>query len=201
MKKYGSELGSINGLSYEDLLEKYTLALKTIKELTSENKNLRLKANEDPLTGLKNRQTLISDFGLFKGKKLSALILDVDNFKKLNDENGHIIGDKILRKIGSILHEFRYESLTIDDVYRFGGDEFLIILKDELLNKEKEIGQKLLDIINKEYLLYNNNKIYFKISIGATTKIINESVENFISRADKALYVSKENGKNQMTIL
>lgn len=166
-----------------------------------QNKRFKNEADTDLLTELNNKiatERKIKEFMENNPKKQSALfIIDVDNFKKINDTMGHAFGDEVLRNLGMRLHSmFR----ATDIIGRVGGDEFLVFLKDikELENIERE-GRKLEQFFHHfevgEYVKYS-----ITASIGAAIfPTEGDSFENLYKSADKALYVSKKQGKNRLT--
>ena len=160
-------------------------------------RKIRKESNTDNLTQIANRNALNTYFeglGDLKSNYVVA-IFDIDNFKKFNDVNGHLCGDYILREIARIAKE---NSLN-DFVSRWGGEEFVVISKieislDETYNKIDMIRQK----IENNKFVYNNKKLHSTITIGVAKYDNDESIEDWIKRADENLYHGKKNGKNQI---
>lgn len=168
------------------------------------NKELREELNIDELTKAFNRRAatkkLHEIFYLFKryNNVYAIIIFDIDDFKKVNDSYGHDIGDRVLRNIVEIINN---STRNTDFLYRWGGEEFLLIcegLKEEHLNSFTD--KILKDIESFEYE-YQGEKYHVTISIGAS--YFNEDDDSFLSafkRADMALYKSKKLGKNRATL-
>ncbi|PUE65200.1 GGDEF domain-containing protein [Arcobacter caeni] len=154
-------------------------------------------ANTDPLTGAYNRRYLNEfSFEYLKivkreNKDLSLLLLDLDDFKKINDTFGHEIGDMVIKKVVEISKNSIRES---DLIIRFGGDEFIILLPNTNIQSARFVANKIISKINE----YNQNKeFYFSVSIGSSHYQINDdSIDNIILRADESLYEAKKMGKN-----
>ncbi|MBM7648193.1 diguanylate cyclase (GGDEF)-like protein [Bacillus ectoiniformans] len=168
------------------------------KELVALNAELERLAATDDLTGLKNRRYFLEQLeeciSLFSkaGTPFSLLILDVDHFKKVNDTWGHLAGDQILRELAKIMES---EAGKADTVARYGGEEFIIILpaKDEVAAKRK--AEKLRSAI--EHATWEVCSI--TVSIGVSTFMAGDTNVSILSKADRALYASKANGRNKAT--
>lgn len=124
--------------------------------------------------------------------KFSVLLLDIDYFKKVNDNFGHDSGDKILIQFSKLLRE---HTRTIDTVARWGGEEFLILCPDTDMHGAENVGQKLLKLI-QQYEFHAVNHI--TASIGIATFHTNESITALINRADTCLYHAKDSGRNRV---
>lgn len=129
------------------------------------------------------------------GSPLSAIMLDLDFFKKINDTHGHITGDDILKEIVSLL---RVNIRSEDYLIRWGGEEFLIIAPDTLLEKAVLLAEKLRALAESQYFA-KGAKI--TLSLGITELLKEDSEESFIERADDALYKAKTNGRNRCEML
>lgn len=164
-----------------------------------------LKATKtDPLTKLSNRLSLIEDlnyhFNLSSrfNSPLSVIFIDIDHFKKINDTYGHIIGDNILVQFAEIL---KLNIRKSDIAYRFGGEEFVVILENTNRRGATNLAKKLNEFIAKQKLTITNNNqphlLNITISLGVATKTTKDTAETIISRADQALYTAKQQGRNQ----
>ncbi len=164
-----------------------------------------LKATKtDPLTNLANRLSLIEDlhyhFNLSKrfNSQLSVIFIDIDHFKKINDTYGHITGDKILVRFSQLL---KLNIRKSDMAYRFGGEEFLIILENTnrkgAMNLAKKLNKSIAD--QKIAVTIDNNihLLNITISIGVVTKSNKDCPETIVARADQALYAAKQLGRNK----
>lgn len=168
---------------------------KSIELLTEENRI-------DPLTKFYNRKELFKDLLAIAGilEKNDAvldcclLMIDLDDFKAINDTNSHMAGDKTLvyvaRTIQSIIR-------NTDRAYRFGGDEFILVLNRTTLNVAETIAEKIRSSIEKARLFYENKEIRVTVSIGIS-KLSAQELESSLLRADKALYEAKKKSKNQV---
>jgi diguanylate cyclase (GGDEF)-like protein len=160
-------------------------------------RNLRKELNRlsitDSLTNLFNQRHFYSrlEKEVIRAKRqrnsLSLILLDLNNFKEYNDKFGHLAGDEVLRTAGEIISNCIRED--VDSGYRYGGDEFAIILIDADLDIAEEIGRRI------ENAFIENGKV--TVSIGYSIFADGMSVKDLVSLADKGLYITKENGKNR----
>ncbi|MDX9691657.1 MAG: sensor domain-containing diguanylate cyclase [Acholeplasmataceae bacterium] len=157
----------------------------------------------DPLTGLFNRRYLDERFyqdfkETLKTGQLGVLFIDLDDFKKVNDIYGHLVGDEILKTVSStIIHNLR-ES---DYVFRYGGEEIVVFLKDVSHDDLFRIAEKLRILTAASSTRNIEQKLASTISVGATMFEIGESIYQAIHRADKAMYQAKRLGKNQTVVV
>lgn len=177
------------------------VAERTI-ELTRLNKHLALAASRDPLTGCMNRRNLkeeyINALAELKHKQNICLILiDIDFFKKINDKFGHLAGDKVLETVASQLSK----TISLPNrLFRFGGEEFLIIVSNKCYSQLCDLLTKLKHQISQLKIEYDGKLIPVSISLGATYHDGRKSLDTTIKIADKNLYQAKENGRNQFVI-
>jgi len=167
---------------------------------------LRSKVRIDGLTGLLNRHALESDLRkeLSKIKRykypLCLIMCDIDHFKEVNDNYGHSIGDKVLKNLANIWKKSVRET---DSVYRYGGEEFIIITP----HTTKEDGLKLAERLRKRASSYRfvvappADYITITVSLGVSEAKPNDTVLDAINRVDKALYMAKEQGRNRSIII
>lgn len=175
-------------------------ANNVISSLTNQVKILEETTNLDSLTKVFNRRALTSYLEEVCKRdntqnELHLLILDIDDFKEINDKHGHIAGDKVLIFIANI---FRKTLRDGDKVFRYGGEEFIIVLNRIDAVHCKKIADRLLELARNSKLIYKGKGIQVTMSIGTTKYKKNDTPDTLISRADKALYHAKQNGKNQM---
>lgn len=160
-------------------------------------------AHKDELTNLANRRFIMEllDIEISRckryGNPLSAFILDIDHFKRVNDEHGHLSGDKVLRQIGSIL------STTVRDtdrIGRFGGEEFLGFLPETDIQGAVIQAERLrCQVAECPFIVEEGKILQLTVSIGvAQYDISNDTIETFLSRADEALYQAKQSGRNKV---
>ena len=166
--------------------------------------DLREQALRDPLTGLYNRRymrdAIERELAIAKREKkpVSVVAMDMDHFKYINDTFGHHIGDQFLITFATMISGRIRQS---DFVCRYGGEEFLLILPDATLEdaakRAEEIRQKYADI----RIPHKDTSLHGTISMGvATYPVHGEEAEEILIKADKALYISKQNGRNQITL-
>lgn len=160
-----------------------------IYQLIEERHNLIKTIKLDPLTGTYNRRVL-DDIENF-----SALAMcDIDDFKIINDNYGHEIGDEFIKIVAAILMKCINED---DIVCRYGGDEFLIIFKDSDTQEVISIKKQIKSTIKDEISLSNH---HITLSVGIAYKMPQTSLRTLIQKADDAMYKSKNHGKNIITI-
>lgn len=169
------------------------------------NIDLKEQIDTDELTKAKSRRAgmkrLQVEFERFvtTGENITALLMDIDDFKKINDNYGHDIGDKVLMNLVTRINNGVRDS---DTLYRWGGEEFLIISKDSSVDGLQSFITKVLHLVEKSDCRMDNSCILVSSSIGATQfKKGDKSYDDLIKRADDALYQSKRQGKNRGTIL
>ena len=177
------------------------------------NKETELKAvlaqadevsHTDALTFLPNRKKIVSSlqhevmFADRYGTPLAISMLDIDHFKRINDTYGHMTGDDVLRKIAM---EFREHIRHPDSIGRYGGEEFLVILPHSTIQAAVEQSERLCKHVRSLCIESGDNQILLTVSIGiAQYKIHEEDWQQFLSRADNALYQAKNNGRNQWLV-
>ncbi len=184
------------------------------KELKELNENLESKilertkeleklASIDPLSQLYNRRYFtqmsaqIFELARRDRSNISIIMLDIDDFKKINDTYGHKIGDEVIVILSRILQKYTRKS---DVVCRFGGEEFIVLLPETSMEGALVIAQKIREVVESKELSFDEKTVNFTISVGvAQVDIIREkSVEPAIQRADKAMYAAKHTGKNRV---
>ena len=167
-----------------------------------EGKLLIEMAQTDALCKTYNRQyslQLLED--LFKASKenntkISLLMMDIDDFKEINDKYGHLTGDKVLSQIGQLV---KGEIRNNDIIGRYGGDEFIIGLSDASPQSAQDIADRISKAIASYKIPLSNSKtLNFTVSIGGTTLKDEPTLDQFINNADKKLYQAKRNGKNRV---
>lgn len=170
------------------------------RELSNQNQKIQLLAETDKLTGLFNREkfdqyliNLISTDNQ-SNTHLSILLLDVDHFKKINDSQGHLEGDKLLQGLAAILQSRMRPN---DLLARWGGEEFVIVLPDTKVENAKDFAEHLRAYVEQNTVV----SINVSVSIGVTQLVANDSVDTLLSRADQALYKAKNEGRNRVEVV
>jgi diguanylate cyclase len=172
-----------------------------IRGLESDLATATRKMREDALTGMLNRHGVEDDFQREAaradrgGTPLCAALLDVDNFKRLNDVHGHQGGDQALVYLARIMKETARQG---DIIARFGGEEFLILLPDTELDAAHTCIVRLQRALTRHLFLHNNERLLITFSCGVAQRKPGESRDALLERADKALYRAKRAGKNRV---
>jgi len=176
-----------------------------MRDITQEKIKLDLlkqEAQTDYLTGLLNRTTfekkLLSVFQEMKkeNKELSLLMVDIDYFKKINDTYGHLIGDFVLKKVANYLTTYFRKS---DFIFRYGGEEFVVLLPDISMESAISSAQKIRKLISEQVFRVEEKDIVITVSIGLS--MLNKddrSINSVMIRADEALYKAKRSGRNRV---
>ena len=155
----------------------------------------------DPLTGVLNRkgldEALTRETALARrrGTALCVGLLDIDNFKQINDNHGHQTGDEALQHLVDVVRE---NVRPQDSVARYGGEEFVVLLPDTLLDSAVATMTRLQRALTKRFFLTRQQKLLITFSAGVAELHDNEAPEEAIDRADKAMYIAKRSGKNRV---
>jgi diguanylate cyclase (GGDEF)-like protein len=159
----------------------------------------------DSLTGINNRRNLLSvaekefERAIRYKTSISIIMLDIDNFKLINDTCGHLAGDVVLSRVGKALTEF---IRRIDIAGRYGGDEFCIILPETTLKDAGAAAQRLLDEFHKIEIPSIGFQNYLQASLGVACKDEKSTtLEELLAHADKAMYQAKKRGRNRVEIV
>lgn len=178
-------------------------ANSTINSLVNRVKELESKAAIDPLTKTYNRRTLdtylqtILEHTEDRAIQMHLFMIDVDDFKSINDTYGHLVGDKVLIFLSNLLKKTLRDG---DKVFRYGGEEFIIILNRITNDGCRLVAERLLELTRNNKLISQKQQISVTISIGATPYRAGDTMESIIQRADEALYLAKKSGKNQLKV-
>ncbi len=186
----------------EDSLRLFEATQLRLIEYLSHFKTLSTQINSqiDPLTGLALRHRLEPQFELLKkrcsrqGNSVAIMIIDIDHFKSVNDQHGHMGGDLVLKEIAKCLKSSIREG---DEAYRYGGDELLVLL--ELRNSEEAIlaGRRLLNTIRRQSVVFTDgSSVQTTATIGVAKARNTEGINDVLQRADAALYQGKARGRN-----
>ncbi len=166
-------------------------------------KELEKMALLDNLTQLANRNYIEREVqSRFEEKKrfnvpFGVLFIDIDHFKQFNDTYGHDVGDDVLKFVANT---FVSNARPFDLYGRWGGEEFLGIIRNINNHDLKILGNRVRNLVANSYISHNDKKLQVTISVGATLVSENDTMESLIKRADKLLYKSKAAGRNCLTM-
>lgn len=187
----------------DDRAAPYTMqrAESEIRALKTELEQLRSLVHVDQLTGLMNRGGLQESFAREAaradraGRELAVALLDLDDFKLINDRHGHAAGDEALVHLAGII---RHTMRPSDVVVRFGGEEFLFLLPDAGARQAARALQRVQDDLDRRPLHFSGQDLTLAFSAGIAMRRAGESREDVVARADSALYAAKRAGKRQV---
>jgi diguanylate cyclase (GGDEF)-like protein/PAS domain S-box-containing protein len=163
---------------------------------------LETKVFYDPLTGLGNRRNLEIQFHSaliqmkYENLRHGLLFIDIDYFKPINDQFGHNTGDRVLVMVAETLRSNLRDS---DIIIRWGGEEFVVLLRDIMPQEAKDVAEKLRVLIESSSLPLEPSPIKITVSTGAIMLRQDDTIESAIQRADRAMYRSKTAGRNRVT--
>jgi len=172
-----------------------------LSKLHQELDRVSAQARHDPLTGALNRQGLdealnreVSNVRR-KETPLCMALLDIDNFKKINDKLGHATGDEALTHLAAVAREVMRPQ---DTLARYGGEEFVLLLPDTPLDKGVEAMMRLQRELTTRFFLTGTEKLLITFSAGVAQLAVDETGHDAIKRADQAMYLAKRSGKNRV---
>lgn len=185
-----------------------TLMCEINHKLEEANQELIEMSHRDPLTHIFNRRYFAEQSKKIKAYSqrnnnlpFSLLTLDIDNFKKINDTYGHLVGDEVIITTANLINQEIRES---DIAARFGGEEFVMLLQDCPIQDAVTVAEKVRQSIEKVSLTINSNEIIkFTVSIGVAQfdqTLDDDNIENTLARSDTALYEAKNKGRNRTVI-
>ena len=188
----------------ENIIESFDIPdankLDVIKKINFMYTQTKQMSVTDPLTHLFNRRHFENEFEReFKRTKrykndLSLAVIDIDFFKKINDTYGHSCGDYVLKEVAYLMNQnFR----QTDTLFRYGGEEFVVILTETPDTTAKVPLERLRKRIENHIFKFNNQEIKITISVGVTSKTDFDNCLEMFDDADKALYKAKEEGRNK----
>lgn len=191
--RVGEELSSLRDRSHQADAE--------IQRLQSELDRLSNVVSHDMLTGALNRKGLEDVMqkemlrSVRSGTQVCLALLDIDNFKRINDEHGHATGDAALQHLTQVAQE----SLRPQDaVARYGGEEFVIVLPETEIEEAEMVLSRLQRQLTTNYFLQDEKKLLITFSAGVAQVMDNETSAQTLERADRAMYVAKRSGKNRV---
>ncbi|MFC1515147.1 diguanylate cyclase [Thermodesulfobacteriota bacterium] len=193
---------------YEELLLRLKRVLKE-RQLTKERNRMLEQLKElaitDGLTQLYNSRHFYNQLEIETdrsnryGHSIALLLLDIDHFKQYNDTYGHVEGDKVLLRIGQIIKACLRAT---DTAYRYGGEEFTVILPETTGIEAVTAAQRIRTAVEAEKFFPEHGDAHtITISIGVTEYIKSEKLKDFVQRADRGMYFSKKQGRNRVSSL
>lgn len=190
--------------SMQQLQQEFTVKSKDMDKLRQELDQVRKQASTDALTGLFNRTTFFNTMEEIdtESNPLSnpycVVMIDIDQFKRVNDTFGHLVGDKVIRFVADTL---RQSTKGQDCAARYGGEEYALILPNTCLENAVTLCDKIREYIAKTALVRTGTREslgQITVSAGVAQNRSGESRMNLLARADKALYQAKKNGRNRV---
>ncbi len=178
-------------------------ANNTIMNLIAKVEALEVQSSIDALTKVYNRYALhqyIAQMLLNAHTHCDEtflIMIDLDDFKRTNDTFGHLAGDKVLIFLANLLKHTLRDN---DRIFRFGGEEFVLVLTRIKAYEAQCVAERILELIRKNKILYQDKKINMTVSIGLTQMKPDDTFESLIERADQAMYSAKKSGKAQLKV-
>jgi len=182
---------------------KATDLTQRVVELEDEMRRLSDEVSTDQLTQIANRRGLIQAFEVERarlerdGGELAIGLLDIDNFKRLNDELGHSAGDEALKSLAAVVSKTLRPT---DRVARYGGEEFVVLLPKTPVGEGEQVLTRLQRSLTGGLFMHDQKQVFVTFSAGVTDYRLPERIEDSLERADQALYEAKRTGKNRTCI-
>ena len=183
----------------------YFLTWRLVLKLDTAQQHLKKLASTDELTGLRNRRRIMKRLDeeyqrAFRlGEPLCLIMLDLDHFKRINDTYGHPFGDRVLKCVAELMEKAlrRYDILG-----RIGGEEFLIVAPGTTQEEAVVLAERLRNVVEKEKMTCGDKDVKITVSCGvAFLGKGDESAETLLKRADAALYIAKQEGRNRVAVM
>lgn len=199
--------GIVASIGLAGLLGVVWLAERRVRRaLAAAEADLMALASTDPLTGLLNRRALFQELKdeLARSRRfsspMSCIIVDLDHFKRLNDEHGHLAGDRVLREVARVVQATCRE---YDAVGRYGGEEFLVLAPDTHSPGAMSLAERIRSELDDTPIRYNGTSVRVTASFGVAATQMGDSdrIDEIIGRADRALYQAKDRGRNRVAVL
>ncbi|PTX56364.1 diguanylate cyclase (GGDEF)-like protein [Litoreibacter ponti] len=168
-----------------------------IYENTALSLELQRLVNRDRLTDVATRDFFFKVMDRNPDAYGVSLMVDIDNFKAVNDKHGHLAGDEVIKTVSDVL---RKECRSRDIVCRFGGEEFIVFLHQASAEQGAEVAERIRKAVEQEPTMSDDAKLCVTVSIGGSLKEAADDITQSIKRADDALYRAKENGRNRIVM-
>ena len=198
--------GRISSLLAEnrELRREYQKVRRINEDLEKSCQELEMLASLDPLSGLLNRRTLFQrieieiERSLRLGLPLTGIMIDIDHFKRVNDNFGHPCGDMVIREIGARLTR---SLRKYDYAGRYGGEEFFVLFSNTTSELARTIAERFRKDVEEASFLWENEELKLTVSIGISQYVPGETPDRWISRTDAAMYRAKQRGRNQSELI
>jgi diguanylate cyclase (GGDEF)-like protein len=198
--------GRISSLLAEnrELRREYQKVRRINEDLEKSCQELEMLASLDPLSGLLNRRTLFQriDIEIERSLRLdlplTGIMIDIDHFKRVNDNFGHPCGDLVIREIGARLTR---SLRKYDYAGRYGGEEFFVLFSNTTSELARSIAERFRKDVEEASFRWENEILRLTVSIGISQYIQGETPDRWISRADAAMYRAKQRGRNQTELI
>lgn len=193
--------------AYTEYEQSQIMSIASLASVAINNAALLEKSSTDMMTHLKlkyyffNILTERIDTAFLNNQNIAVMMFDIDFFKKFNDTYGHECGDFVLIQVADLIKKCLRNS---DVASRYGGEEFTVLLSDSGSDTAMLVAERIRSAIDKYDFVYNEQHLHVTISVGVSVfdaeKNLVNSPKDFVNQADRALYMSKENGRNQVTL-
>lgn len=201
----GERIDLGEGVEFSDYERQQILMIATLSSIAINNATLLEMTTTDMMTHLKLKHYFYNvlseklDFSMLNKLPLAVMMLDIDFFKKFNDTYGHACGDYVLQRVSQTISD---GIRTQDIAGRYGGEEFVVMLYNTDISSAQMVAERIRRNIEKDELVYENNKMHVTISIGVSVYAPEQEMtaRQLVEMADQALYVSKRTGRNRVTL-
>lgn len=172
---------------------------RSLKHLELERKMLREQLEEDALTGVSSRTSLLRELdssiarAAKTGQPLAVIMADLDHFKDVNDTHGHLVGDRVLKEVAARIKAALRE---FDLVGRYGGEEFVVLLENTSSHTAHQVAERIRLRISSEPIHISSQRLQMTISQGYAMRTEGDDCQSLLTRADQAMYTAKEAGRN-----
>ena len=209
----GKEIVKLNSIFIEEI-KKIRESSRTLQDELEDQRRTSITLAEkleqsqaqalvDPLTKVLNRAAynmrigqMVQEYKRYK-EEWALLTLDIDHFKKFNDEFGHQLGDNVLKSVaGTVKNCIRVS----DRVFRYGGEEFVVLLGRINSEIATHLAEKICQTVERSYFVHGDKKLKVTVSIGGAIIDADDDELSIFERADKAMYQAKNNGRNQVVM-
>jgi diguanylate cyclase len=178
---------------------------REVARLQNELKRARDEASLDPLSGILNRRGFDAEIRRIcaaaarDGSPFSVVMLDIDHFKRVNDTYGHPFGDQVIRSVGQVLSQLTQRK---DVAARYGGEEFALLLPETAADGASDVAERLRSAIARGRIMRGSGKPVGNVTVsaGVAQYVRGEDPMSLVARADRALYASKQGGRNRVTV-